>query len=121
MSETVLELKVARIIAHDLVEHGTDLNEVGKVLAYLRGTNDWGKCLTLMQRLAQTGAVRSNQTRGYYQAIYDLCRRHIGKEASAEQAGRILGWAVRLARLPRIEKIERSTQALARRRPTLQR
>lgn len=110
MNETALELNVARMMANDLVERGVDLNEVGKTLAYLQNAQDWGKCLTLMQRLAQTGAVRSKQTRGYYQAIYDICRRHIGKDAKASQAGRILGWAVRLARLPRLEKIERSTQ-----------
>lgn len=112
-----LEMKVARLMAGELVEQGIDLNEVGKVLAYLRGTGNWNNCLALLQRLAQTGAVRSRQTRGYYQAIYDLCRRYIGKDVAAAQAGRILGWAVRLARLPRAEKIERGAEAFRREGP----
>lgn len=114
MIETTLELRVARVIARDMVEQGIDLNEAGKALAYVRSAKDWRKCLTLMQRLAQTGAIRSNQTRRYYQAIYNLCRKHIGSDATVEQAGRILGWSVRLARLPRVEKLEQSTQAAPR-------
>jgi len=114
--ETEVELKVARILAQDLVKQGVDLNELGKTIAYLRTTEDWNRCLALTQRLAATGAVRSQQTRRYYQAIHDVCLRHIGREANPAQANRILGWAFRMGRLMRLEKLESQQRQLGQQR-----
>jgi len=98
MDETRIELQVAHQIAQDLARKGTDFNELGKMLSYLRVGRRWDRFLLLAQRLAQSGAVRSRRTRGYYEAIYDACTRHIGRDVEADQAARILGWSFRLGR-----------------------
>jgi hypothetical protein len=112
-----LERKVAHLMAGEFVQKDVDLNEVGKALAYLHNTNRWNNCLTLMKRLAQTGAVRSKQTQRYYQAIYEICFKYIGQRGAdgqpvdARQAERILGWAVRVARLENELKKEREAHS----------
>lgn len=115
-SETELELKVARVLAQDLVKQGVDLNELGKTIAYLRTTKDWRRCLALTKRLATTGAVRSQQTRRYYKAIYYACLRHIGQQVDPAQANRILGWAFRLSRQMRLEQPTRQQRPKSQRR-----
>ena len=98
MDETEIELQVAHQIAQDLARKGTDFNELGKMLSYLHTGGSWNNFLVLVRRLARSGAVRSQRTRGYYEAIYDACMSHIGRDVEVGQAARILGWSFRLGR-----------------------
>lgn len=109
METTVQELARAKALAQDWVRQGIDLNEAGKMLAYLRSTHNWSDCLELMRRLGATGAVRSQQTRRYYKALHETCLRHIGKDAKTEAAERIVGWAFRLGRYEKVRGTSTAT------------
>jgi hypothetical protein len=103
MDITAQEQTKARALAQDWVRQGIDLNEAGKMLAYLRSTHNWRGCLELMQRLATTGTVRSQQTRRYYKGLREACLRHVGEGTDADEAERIMGWAFRLGRYESIK------------------
>ena len=102
MTITEDQLKAARQLAREWARRDLDMNEAGKLLAYLRLHHNWRQCLTLAKRLADRGAVRSNRTRGYYQTLYETCTAHIGPDATPEHAGLVLGWAFRLGRYEKI-------------------
>ena len=72
-----------------------DRNELGKVVAYAHRTHDIKKVLALVNRLPDSGYVRSNRTRGYMERIADVLNRQIAKE-ELERALHILSWAFRL-------------------------
>ncbi|MBI4769800.1 MAG: hypothetical protein HY784_05130 [Chloroflexi bacterium] len=120
MDPTVQELNKAKALAQDWVKQGIDLNEAGKILAYLRGRGEaegrWRDCLELMRRLAEGGAVRSNRTRGYYRALREACLRHVGPETKPAQAALVMGWAFRLGRFYDTEQRAQEGREFTRRR-----
>ena len=71
---------IAHDIAFDLVDWGTDPNELGKVIAFMRrhrGESDAkNRLLTLVQRLANTqnALIRSRQTQRFIEISKKLVR-----------------------------------------------
>jgi hypothetical protein len=110
MEATKAQLAAALALAESWVNEGVDINEVGKLIAHLRAGKDWNKTLELARRLSTGGPVRSKQTIRYYQTIHRECSAQIRKNASAEAAGRILGWAFRLARFKKLEALDRQVR-----------
>ena len=74
---------IAHDIAFDLVDWGTDPNELGKVVAFVRRYQNDGEAknrlLSLVQRLGNTrnALIRSRQTQRYYQNIQDACEKYL--------------------------------------------
>lgn len=115
MDTTTQELKRAEALAQDWVNQGIDLNEAGKMLAYLRSTHNWRGCLELMQRLATTGAVRSQQTRRYYKSLHEACLRHLPPDVDPKVAEMIFGWAFRLGRYETAKRVSHTPKERRRR------
>ncbi len=85
---------IARALAPNV-----DRNEVAKVLTYLRRQRGrrGGKArfLRLLERLPNSGYIRSRRTRGYFEQIRDVCRRELA-DLPEDRAVLVLGWAFRL-------------------------
>ena len=100
---------IAHDIAFDLVDWGTDPNELGKVIAFVRryrGESDAkNRLMSLVQRLANTknALIRSRQTQGYYRNIQEACQEHLRDTSDTGEILTILGWSLRLMRYYSIE------------------
>lgn len=100
---------IAHDIAFDLVDWGTDPNELGKVVAFMRRYKDESEAknrlLSLIQRLANTrnALIRSRQTQGFYRNIQEACETHLHDVSDTGEILTILGWSLRLMRYYRVE------------------
>ena len=100
---------IAHDIAFDLVDWGTDPNELGKVVAFMRrykGESDAkNRLMSLIQRLANTrnALIRSRQTQRFYRNIQDAFAKHLYDINDTNELLSILGWSLRLMRYYRVE------------------
>ena len=100
---------IAHDIAFELVDRGTDPNELGKVIAFMRQhRNDKeskGQLMLLVQRLANSrnALIRSRQTQRFYQNIQDACEEYLRDITHSDELLLILGWSLRLMRYYRVE------------------
>ncbi|MBD2435573.1 hypothetical protein [Nostoc sp. FACHB-110] len=105
-SETITDAQweIAHAIALTLVKDDTDVNEVGKAVAYLRGyihqpdaTSRFFKYLkTLVSNGRQIG--HSKKTTDYYISIDKACSDYLKSINDAHTILQILGWVSRLMR-----------------------
>ena len=102
MNET--QWKIAHNLAFDLVDWGTDPNELGKVIAFVRrhqdDTDAKSRLMLLVQRLASSrnALIRSRQTQGFYQNIQEAFSEHLRDISNPAELLLILGWSLRLMR-----------------------
>ena len=100
---------IAHDIAFDLVDWGTDPNELGKVIAFMRRckgeSNAKDRLMSLVQRLANTrnALIRSRRTQKFYQNIQEACETHLYDVSDTGEILMILGWSLRLMRYYRVE------------------
>ena len=100
---------IAHDIAFDLVDWGTDPNELGKVVAFMRRYKGEGdakdRLMSLVQRLSNTrnALIRSRQTQRFYQNIQEACKTHLHDVSDTGEILTILGWSLRLMRYYRVE------------------
>ena len=108
--------EIAHDIAFDLVDWGTDPNELGKVIAFIRrhqGESDTkNRLMMLVQRLANTrnALIRSRQTQRFYRNIQEACQKHLRNISDTDEILTVLGWSLRLMRYYRVEP-ERAAEA----------
>ncbi|MBH8566556.1 hypothetical protein I8748_31135 [Nostoc sp. CENA67] len=105
-SETLTDAQweIAHAIAQTLVKENTDVNELGKVVAYLRAfvnqadaTSRFFKYLkTLVSNGRQIG--HSSKTTDYYRSIEKACSDYLKGVEDAHTILQILGWVSRLMR-----------------------
>ena len=94
--------KIAHDLASELHNSGTDINEFGKVVAFMRryqkSDNVIAQFISLLQRLANSNDAfsRSGRTPKYYQDIQVYCEKHLKGINDADELMRILGWCRRL-------------------------
>jgi len=81
---------LARTLARDV-----DAGEVGKVLAFWRRWPDQEKIFLLLERLPRSGVVRSDRTRGYYEAMNVAFRQPL-RSVRPAAFGTVLAWSFRL-------------------------
>ncbi|MEH2022864.1 hypothetical protein [Nostoc sp.] len=112
-SLTEAESQLAHNLAITLVKEETDVNEVGKVIAYLRsiveqpdaGRRFFSYLKTLVTNGWQIG--HSGRTTGYYRSIERACNQYLqSQQANAQTMLKILGWAMRLMRYYKVSPIE---------------
>ncbi|MEH2363912.1 hypothetical protein [Nostoc sp.] len=112
-SLTEAESQLAHNLAITLVKEETDVNEVGKVIAYLRsiveqpdaGRRFFSYLKTLVTNGRQIG--HSGRTTGYYRSIERACNQYLqSQQANAQTMLKILGWAMRLMRYYKVSPIE---------------
>lgn len=100
---------IAHDIAFNLVDRGTDPNELGKIVAFIRrhqGDDDAkNQLVSLLQRMADSrnALIRSRQTQRFYQNIQDACQEHLRDINQPDELLLILGWSLRLMRYYRAE------------------
>lgn len=103
-SLTNTQWEIAHAIAQTLVKENTDVNELGKAIAYLRSivnqTNASVKFFTYLKTLVRDGKRigHSGKTPGYYRNIELTCRDYLKTVADAQTILQILGWVSRLMR-----------------------
>lgn len=96
-------------IAFELVDQGTDPNELGKVVAFMRrhqgDNNAKNRLMSLVQRLANShnALIRSRQTQRFYRNIQEACQEHLRDSSDTTELLFILGWSLRLMRYYRVE------------------
>lgn len=96
-------------IAFDLVDWGTDPNELGKVIAFIRRhkgeSNAKNRLMSLVQRLANTrnALIRTRQTQRFYRNIQEACQEHLRDISDTGEILTILGWSLRLMHYYRVE------------------
>ncbi|MCF2151054.1 hypothetical protein IQ276_032445 [Desmonostoc muscorum LEGE 12446] len=112
-SLTEAESQLAHNLAITLVKEDTDVNEVGKVIAYLRSIveqPDAGRrFFTYLKTLVTNGRQigHSGRTTDYYRNIERACNQYLqNQQANAQTMLKILGWAVRLMRYYKVSPIE---------------
>ncbi|HBB30402.1 MAG TPA: hypothetical protein DDZ80_05225 [Cyanobacteria bacterium UBA8803] len=102
---TELQWQIAHAIAHTLVKADTDVNELGKAIAYLRayvnrenaGARFFDYLKTLVKNGRQIG--HSKRTTDYYENIESACSQYLkAYQDDAATMLQILGWASRLMR-----------------------
>ncbi|MFM5900925.1 MAG: hypothetical protein ACKO9R_07235 [Dolichospermum sp.] len=104
MSLTDGQWEIAHAIAQTLVQEDTDVNEVGKILAYLRTIIDksdaTSRFLTYLKTLVKNGKQigHSGKTLGYYRNIEITCSQYFKNNSDAHTILQILGWVSRLMR-----------------------
>lgn len=112
-SLTEKESQLAHNLAITLVKEETDVNEVGKVIAYLRsivnqpdaGRRFFSYLKTLVTHGRQIG--HSGRTAGYYRSIERACNQYLqNQQTNAQTMLKILGWAMRLMRYYKVSPIE---------------
>ncbi|WP_414575482.1 hypothetical protein [Anabaena sp. CCY 9402-a] len=104
MTITDAQWEIAHAIALTLVKDNTDVNELGKAVAYLRGyvhqpdaTSRFFKYLkTLVSNGRQIG--HSGKTTDYYRSIDKACSDYLKSISDAHTILQILGWVSRLMR-----------------------
>jgi hypothetical protein len=115
-SLTEAESQRAHNLAITLVKKDTDVNELGKVIAYLRSivnqpdaAKRFFKYLkTLVTNGRQIG--HSGRTTDYYRNIEQACNQHLQSEQlGADDILKILGWAMRLMRYYKTTPIDEIT------------
>ena len=114
---------IADDIAFELVNRGTDPNELDKVIAFMRrheaDHDAKNRLMSLVQRLANShnALIRSRQTQRYYQNLREACQEHLRGISDPTELLLILGWSLRLMRYYRIEP-KRATEEQRAPRPT---
>ena len=104
MTITDKQWEIAHAIAQTLVKEDTDVNELGKAIAYLRSivneSNASVKFFTYLKTLVRYGKViaHSNQTPLYYRNIESTCSDYLKTITDATTILQILGWVSRLMR-----------------------
>lgn len=100
-----IQWKIADALAKTLVKEDTDVNELGKALAYLRShanrDNAGAKFFDYLKTLAKNGKQigHSQRTSDYYQNIENACSKYLkAYQDDATIMLHILGWASRLVR-----------------------
>ena len=94
--------KIAHGLASELHNSGTDVNEFGKVVAFMRRYQKTGITIDtfklLLQRLANSGDAfsRSNVTPQYLKDIQRYCNKHLADISDVDELMLILGWCRRL-------------------------
>ena len=99
---------IAHDIAFELVDRGTDPNELGKIIAFMRRDRDNSakdQLMSLVQRMANSNnaPIRSRQTQRFYGNIQDACKKHLQGIDETDELLRILGWSLRLMRYYHVE------------------
>lgn len=102
---TEIQWQMAHAIAQTLVKEKTDVNELGKAIAYLRaysdGENAGSRFFDYLKTLAKNGRHigHSQRTSDYYDSIEKACSQYL-KAYKDDVAAmlQILGWASRLMR-----------------------
>jgi len=104
-SLTEVQWQMAHAIAQTLVKDNTDVNELGKVIAYLRShdnrENAGAKFFDYLKTLAKNGRQigHSKRTSDYYENIESACSQYLkAYQDDAATILHILGWASRLMR-----------------------
>lgn len=99
---------IAHEIAFELVDKGTDVNEVANVYTFLRQHGNREQFFILLDRLIKSGRalVRSKRTLDYYRNIQDACNRHLKDISDPGRLAEILGWTVRLMKFYKFEPRE---------------
>jgi hypothetical protein len=104
-SLTEAQWQITHAIALTLVKDGTDVNELGKAIAYLRASvnqpNAGAKFFKYLKTLVSNGRQigHSSRTSDYYRSIERACNQYLQHEQSnAQTMLQILGWTARLMR-----------------------
>src|SRR5919202_1163001 len=102
---TELQWQIAHAIAQTLVKEDTDVNELGKAIAYLRAhanrENAGAKFFDYLKTLVRNGRQigHSKRTWEYYENIENTCSQYLkAYQDDAVTMLQILGWASRLMR-----------------------
>lgn len=109
---------IACNLAFDLVEQEADVNEFGKVFAFMRqyrkADNAEELFMSLLQRLANSddAPIRSGKTKEYYEAIQASCQKHLSDISDADELMLILGWCRRLMYYYKVEPKRASEEQL---------
>ena len=94
--------KIANDLASELHNSETDVNEFGKVVAFMRRYQNADNAIdtfwSLLRRLANSGSAfsRSNKTPQYYLDIKECCEKHLSQINNVSELMLILGWCRRL-------------------------
>ncbi|BAZ51307.1 hypothetical protein NIES4103_39560 [Nostoc sp. NIES-4103] len=105
-SETLTDAQweIAHAIAQTLVKENTDVNELGKVVAYLRAfvkqTDATSRFFKYLKTLVSNGRQisHSSKTPEYYRSIEKACSDYLKSVQDAHTILQILGWVSRLMR-----------------------
>jgi hypothetical protein len=115
-SLTETESQLAHNLAITLVQENTDVNELGKAIAYLRsiinqpdaGTRFLKYLKTLVTNGRQIG--HSGRTTDYYRSMERACSKYLQNyQNNAHSMLKILGWAMRLMRYYKVSPVEEMT------------
>jgi hypothetical protein len=104
MNITDKQWEIAHAIAQTLVKDETDVNELGKAIAYLRSivheTNAHTKFFTYLKTLVRDGKRigHSGKTPEYYRNIEVTCSDYLKTITDATTILQLLGWVSRLMR-----------------------
>lgn len=103
MTITDKQWEIAHAIAQTLVKEDTDVNELGKAIAYLRSivneTNASVKFFTYLKTLVRDGRLgHSGKTPVYYRNIESTCSDYLKTITDATTILQVLGWVSRLMR-----------------------
>lgn len=104
MSLTDNQWEIAHAIAQTLFQENTDVNEVSKILAYLRTiinqSDATSRFLTYLKTLVKDGKQigHSGKTLGYYKNIEITCSQYFKNNSDPHTILEILGWVSRLMR-----------------------
>jgi hypothetical protein len=113
---TEIESQLAHNLAITLVKEDTDVNELGKAIAYLRsiinqpdaGTRFFKYLKTLVTNGRQIG--HSGKTTDYYRSMERACSKYLQNyQNNAHSMLKILGWAMRLMRYYKVSPVEEMT------------
>ena len=104
--------QIAHAIARELVQNGTDVNELKKAFAYLRtcadAPNAGERFFKYLQNLVQSGEQIGHSTRtiDYYRSLNQACSKYLKPLQDAPQVMlAILAWAGRLVHYYKAEPI----------------
>ncbi|MGB3654090.1 MAG: hypothetical protein WBA41_23170 [Rivularia sp. (in: cyanobacteria)] len=109
---TANQSQVAHNIAIELVKDNTDVNELGKIISYLRATidkpNATGNFFTYLKTLTNNGKLigHSKKTSDYYRSIEQVCKQYLQNQSNPETILQILGWSARLMRYYKTTSID---------------
>lgn len=102
-SLTEAQWQITHAIALTLVKDNTDVNELGKAIAYLRASvnqpDAGAKFFRYLKTLVNNGRQigHSGRTTDYYRSIERTCNQYLHQQ-NAHTTLQILGWAARLMR-----------------------
>ncbi|MBD2194844.1 MULTISPECIES: hypothetical protein [Calothrix] len=103
-SLTDAQWEIAHAIAQILVKENTDVNELGKAVAYLRASvnqpNATSRFFQYLKTLVSNGRQigHSGKTTDYYRSIEKACSDYLKGVSDADTMLQILGWVSRLMR-----------------------